>query len=492
MRPARYACLHMSVNSADVYHLLVARALHERIPETSSPFLELDAQKFLEDLNGLVVEYLRTFRGGDPGEHAKLDMTSFVKLVNYSELSGFVSFEEAAMKIELQNVRAKLTEILVDSAIRHGKVLVTELDELADMYKHAALAPRIVSFSDPEPAIGRTEDKVVVKSEVNVPEPPAVPLTEQAPPEPISVPQEAKKELEAKPETESVKDPKTETEQLEASPSTEKEVQISTEPEALVEEPMVEESKEEKSQEPERAEQTVSPKPVEPEPEAEALEATEEAAGESQEEAQKEAAKETTPVGETGPAEEPVSPEKPAEDAVEPPLEEASKELEEDKTISESSKESSPPEAQKIEPKEEALEKETVTDTVRRSARKRSTSPLVNTQKHKRFQSIAINLIKTIEEHRFSSPFLVPVAAEDYEEVVYHPKDLKSILKAVKQKDTPAYETVKQLERDIMLMFANCVMYNKSTTHLVAMAEEMKNDVRNTFKMFEDAELGLK
>lgn len=121
-------------------------------------------------------------------------------------------------------------------------------------------------------------------------------------------------------------------------------------------------------------------------------------------------------------------------------------------------------------------------------SRKRSHSPLTASQKHKRFQNIAINLVKTIEEHRFLSPFLTPVNAKEYEQVIYEPKDLKSILKAVRQKDVPPYETVKDLERDIMLMFANCVMYNKSSTHLVEMARQMKDDVRQTFKMFEDAE----
>ena len=47
------------------------------------------------------------------------------------------------------------------------------------------------------------------------------------------------------------------------------------------------------------------------------------------------------------------------------------------------------------------------------------------------------------------------------------------------------------LERDIMLMFANCVMFNKSTTPIVDMAREMKNEVSETFKMFEEAEMNL-
>lgn len=136
---------------------------------------------------------------------------------------------------------------------------------------------------------------------------------------------------------------------------------------------------------------------------------------------------------------------------------------------------------------------EELKDDILKTERKRSLSPLASSQKRKRFQNIAINLIKTIEEHRFSSPFLTRVLTDNYEDVIYDPKDLKSILKAIKQKDDPvAYETVKDLERDIILMFANCVMFNKSSTHLVNMAKEMKDDVRTTFKMFEEAESDIK
>lgn len=124
------------------------------------------------------------------------------------------------------------------------------------------------------------------------------------------------------------------------------------------------------------------------------------------------------------------------------------------------------------------------------SAEKRSASPLGQaSHKHKRFQSIAINLIKTIEGHRYSSPFLLPVTAPDYGETVKQATDLKTIMKALKLKqEPPKYETLKELERDIMLMFANCVMFNKSSSPIVSMAKEMKDEVSETFKMFEDAE----
>lgn len=127
--------------------------------------------------------------------------------------------------------------------------------------------------------------------------------------------------------------------------------------------------------------------------------------------------------------------------------------------------------------------------------RKRSVSPGTATSQRKRFQNIAVNLINSIQAHRFSSPFLQPVnkrSAPDYYECIYQPKDLKGILRAVKLKqDPPVYELVKELERDIMLMFANCVMYNKSDGDLVELTRSMCSDVSNMFKMFEEAELDL-
>lgn len=126
------------------------------------------------------------------------------------------------------------------------------------------------------------------------------------------------------------------------------------------------------------------------------------------------------------------------------------------------------------------------------SKKTRSSSQVMDHQQHKRFQNIAVNLISNIESHRFSSPFLQPVnikEEEDYLDVVYEPKDLKSILKAIKLKnDPPEYFLMQDLKRDIMLMLANCIMYNKSDSDLVELTRIMKNDILNTFKVFEDAE----
>ncbi|KAK6463360.1 hypothetical protein DFJ63DRAFT_312678 [Scheffersomyces coipomensis] len=146
---------------------------------------------------------------------------------------------------------------------------------------------------------------------------------------------------------------------------------------------------------------------------------------------------------------------------------------------------------------EEEEEEEEVEETKSHNFRKRSLSPAAAASaQHKRFQHIAINLITSIQAHRFSSPFLQAVNkrdAHDYYDIIHFPKDLKGILKGVKSKsDPPEYQSIKELERDIMLMFANCVMYNKSDEELVRLTIIMKNEVSDIFKMFEEAESDIK
>lgn len=134
-------------------------------------------------------------------------------------------------------------------------------------------------------------------------------------------------------------------------------------------------------------------------------------------------------------------------------------------------------------------------DVAETRKRQASSSP-VSLQQRKRFQHIAVNLIDSIHTHRYSSPFLNPVnkkEALDYSDIIYQPKDLKNILRGIKLKvDPPEYLTIKELERDIMLMFANCVMYNRSDTDLVELTRSMKDDVRASFKLFEDTEAEMR
>ena len=153
-----------------------------------------------------------------------------------------------------------------------------------------------------------------------------------------------------------------------------------------------------------------------------------------------------------------------------------------------------PVESPSAETKEETPEMSDIEAQATPRSRKRLRSPAAS--QHKRFQNIAINLIQSILAHRFSLPFLQAVTkkdAPDYYDVIYEPKDLKNILKQIKLKaDPPKYSLVKELERDIMLMFANCIMYNKLDEDLVQLTISMKNDVKNMFVIFEEAEMEMK
>ena len=62
-------------------------------------------------------------------------------------------------------------------------------------------------------------------------------------------------------------------------------------------------------------------------------------------------------------------------------------------------------------------------------------------------------------------------------------------MKQVKLKsDDPEYTSLKQVERDIMLMFANCVMFNHEDDDLVKLTRSMRDDVLSSFDIFEEAE----
>ncbi|KAG7661122.1 uncharacterized protein J8A68_005359 [[Candida] subhashii] len=167
----------------------------------------------------------------------------------------------------------------------------------------------------------------------------------------------------------------------------------------------------------------------------------------------------------------------------------------EEKSIKDKNEQVEPKENDNIQEQEkEEEEEESIRETRKSDSRKRSRSPASTPgpSQHKRFQNIGVSLITAIQEHRFSSPFLHAVNkkdAPDYYDVIYEPKDLKNMLKAVKSKlDPPVYQSIKELERDIMLMFANCVMYNKSDDDLVQLTRSMKNEMTTIFKIFEEAE----
>lgn len=452
----------MSTNSAaEMYHILVAHILNDSIDVSELAehhVVELQLGLFLDKINRLAKEYRKTFQYSH--ENSDVDGDFVKKLVQFSEFSRFVSFDDDKLIVELTPLRfqALLTGILVDSSIRYSRLLAREVDDLTE--KYIELRPPVLATASLGGELSAIEEQPEItakrKNEENGPETEA---------------EDEEKSLEAaNAETDEVK-PDIESEERPSEEELERAQEAAAEAEDEAADDIDEEEQE--TNEVEKAEDEEHEK-------KESANDEQQQAGEPMEvdtEENKELPKSTSPedvdmdgeavgkgdseeIGENAESDEGAD----EEVGAKPQVPRADDHKVETPAV--------------LPVKEELI-----------SPPKRSLSPLVTSQKHKRFQNIAINLVKTIEEHRYLSPFLLPVVADQYDEVVFHPKDLKSILKAIKQKDEPAaYETVKELERDIMLMFANCVMYNKSSAHLVDMAKKMRDDVRITFKMFEDAE----
>jgi bromodomain-containing protein 8 len=93
----------------------------------------------------------------------------------------------------------------------------------------------------------------------------------------------------------------------------------------------------------------------------------------------------------------------------------------------------------------------------------------------KRFQNVIGMLHSQISQHRNGNIFHNPIKnseAPDYHEIVKRPMDLKTI--KTRFKDGVIGNSL-EYQRDIYLMFANAMMYNRPGSDVHAMAEDVCN-----------------
>lgn len=109
------------------------------------------------------------------------------------------------------------------------------------------------------------------------------------------------------------------------------------------------------------------------------------------------------------------------------------------------------------------------------SRRRRERQALTEEQvASKRFQNVIGMLHSQISQHRNGNIFHNPIKdseAPDYREIVKRPMDLKTIKARVKDggiKNTPEFQ------RDVWLMFANAMMYNRPDSDIYTMAGEVR------------------
>ncbi|TDL29738.1 hypothetical protein BD410DRAFT_38645 [Rickenella mellea] len=109
-------------------------------------------------------------------------------------------------------------------------------------------------------------------------------------------------------------------------------------------------------------------------------------------------------------------------------------------------------------------------------------------KERKRFQSVIYMLHSQISQHRNGNIFHNPIKkseAADYYDIVKRPMDLKTIKARVKD---GLINNSTEFQRDIYLMFANSMMYNRPHSDIFNMAEEMMLESEAQINSFRQTE----
>ncbi|KAH8105846.1 hypothetical protein BXZ70DRAFT_1004151 [Cristinia sonorae] len=135
----------------------------------------------------------------------------------------------------------------------------------------------------------------------------------------------------------------------------------------------------------------------------------------------------------------------------------------------------------------EPVEEEETSISTGRSRRK-SQAPSDGPVISKKFQAVISMLHNGISAHRYGNIFHNPIKkseAPDYHDIVKRPMDLKTIKARVRD---GVITNSLEYQRDVFLMFANAMMYNRPGSEIYNMAEEMmlaaEKDI-NAFKLTE-------
>ncbi|KAF8165307.1 hypothetical protein B0H34DRAFT_688675 [Crassisporium funariophilum] len=150
----------------------------------------------------------------------------------------------------------------------------------------------------------------------------------------------------------------------------------------------------------------------------------------------------------------------------------------------------SPPDKKRMREDSEPVEEEEHGPSFH-STRTRVTRHAMRTEEQvalKRFQNVIGMLHSQISQHRNGNIFHNPIKnseAPDYHEIVKRPMDLKTIKTRVKD---GIIGNSLEFQRDIYLMFANAMMYNRPGSDVHAMAEDMMLESEGQILAFRQTE----
>ncbi|WVQ73096.1 hypothetical protein IAR50_002659 [Cryptococcus sp. DSM 104548] len=129
-------------------------------------------------------------------------------------------------------------------------------------------------------------------------------------------------------------------------------------------------------------------------------------------------------------------------------------------------------------------------EVVKEEAPGRSTASAPRTAKRSS-KPFLMALFEIILSHKFSNVFENPVRkseAADYYDVIKKPMDLKSVKAGIKNGRIGSMD---ELERDVLLIFSNAMMYNAPGSQVYEMAKEMMKDCEGHFVHYRNMEMEM-
>lgn len=107
----------------------------------------------------------------------------------------------------------------------------------------------------------------------------------------------------------------------------------------------------------------------------------------------------------------------------------------------------------------------------------------------KRFQSMILPLWMSLSQHKHGTVFMGPVSDKDapgYSSLIHFPTDMKSIRNKIRD---GKITTSKQFHREVLLLFANAIMYNGENSTIAQWAKEGFDYSEEMINMFIETEL---
>lgn len=132
------------------------------------------------------------------------------------------------------------------------------------------------------------------------------------------------------------------------------------------------------------------------------------------------------------------------------------------------------------------IEKGNMDDLIMREYGVTPETPGPPSKADKKFLAIAMPLIDNLSAYKYATTFSTPVpeASEpEYYEVIYQPRDLKTIKTMCKE---GKISNLQELEREIQLMFANAIMYNEEGSEVYNWAKGMQAESENIIALFRE------